>query len=71
MIKPREYFAYRAYFAKRRFVTAAAAFEPSVVCLIPMNAILTLVAQNNDLAMFSLSASFPLISAFLMNEPSI
>ena len=46
MIKPRE------YFAKQDFVTAAAAFEPSVVCLIPMNAILTLVAQNNDLAMF-------------------
>ena len=28
------------------------AFEPSVVCLIPMSAITTLVAQNNDLAMF-------------------
>ena len=44
MIKPREYFAYRAYFAKQDFVTAAAAFEPSVVCLIPMSAITTLVA---------------------------
>ena len=52
MIKQREYFAYRAYFAKEDFVTAAAAFEPSVVCLIPMTAITTLVAQNNDLAMF-------------------
>ncbi len=40
MIKPREYFAYRAYFAKQDFVTAAAAFEPSVVCLIPMSAII-------------------------------
>ena len=39
MIKPREYFAYRAYFAKQDFV-------------IPMSAITTLVAQNNDLAMF-------------------
>ena len=55
MIKPREYFAYRAYFAKQDFVTAAAAFEPSVVCLIPMSAITTLVAQNNDLAMFFIS----------------
>ena len=44
MIKQREYFAYRAYFAKEDFVTAAAAFEPSVIT--------TLVAQNNDLAMF-------------------
>ena len=42
----------RAYFAKEDFVTAAAAFEPSVICLIPMTAITTLVAQNNDLAMF-------------------
>jgi CRP-like cAMP-binding protein len=49
MIKQREYFA---YFAKEDFVTAAAAFEPSVICLIPMTAITTLVAQNNDLAMF-------------------
>ena len=52
MIKPREYFAYRAYFAKEDFVTAAAAFEPSIVCMIPMSAIITLVSQNNDLAMF-------------------
>lgn len=52
MIKPHEYFAYRAYFAKEDFVTAAAAFEPSAVCMIPMSAIMTVVAQNNDLAMF-------------------
>ncbi len=52
MIKPREYFAYRAYFAQEDFVTAAAAFEPSVVCLIPMSIITSLVAQNNKLAMF-------------------
>lgn len=52
MIKPAEYFAYRAYFAKENFVTAAAAFEPSLVCLVPMSAVATLVAQNNNLAMF-------------------
>ena len=52
MIKQSEYFAYRAYFAKESFVTAAAAFEPSAVCLIPMDIITTLVSQNNDLAMF-------------------
>lgn len=52
MIKPVEYFGYRAYFAKEDYVTAAAAFEPSLICLIPMSAIMTLVAQNNDLAMF-------------------
>ena len=37
MIKPTEYFAYRAFFAKEDFVTAAAAFEPSLIGLIPMS----------------------------------
>lgn len=52
MIKPVEYFGYRAYFAKEDYVTAASAFEPSLVCLIPMDAIISLVIQNNNLAMF-------------------
>ncbi|WP_321332767.1 Crp/Fnr family transcriptional regulator [uncultured Bacteroides sp.] len=52
MIKPVEYFGYRAAFAKAEYLTAAAAFEPSTICLIPMDAIKTLVTQNNDLAMF-------------------
>ena len=52
VIKPVEYFAYRAWFAEQSFVTAAAAFEASVVCAIPMNIIAQLVATNNRLAMF-------------------
>lgn len=52
MIKPVEYFGYRAYFAKEDYVTAASAFEPSVICLIPMSSLITLLAQNNNLAMF-------------------
>ena len=52
MIKQSEYFAYRAYFAKQDFVTAAAAFEPSVICLIPLDLITDLVTQNNKLATF-------------------
>ncbi|WP_321481032.1 Crp/Fnr family transcriptional regulator [uncultured Bacteroides sp.] len=52
MIKPVEYFGYRAYFAKEDYLTAAAAFEPSTICLIPMNAMVTLMSQNNDLALF-------------------
>ena len=52
MIKPVEYFGYRAYFSGEDYITAAAAFEPSVICLIPMNVITTLVTQNNGLAMF-------------------
>jgi CRP-like cAMP-binding protein len=52
VIKDKEYFAYRAFFAGENFVTAAAAFEPCTICLIPMTAIIELVKQNNDLALF-------------------
>ena len=52
VIKDKEYFAYRAYFAEENFVTAAAAFEPCTICLIPMPAIMKLLAENNELAMF-------------------
>ena len=36
VIKPVEYFGYRAYFANQNYVTSAAAFETSTVCLIPI-----------------------------------
>ena len=52
VMKPVEYFAYRAWFAEESFVTAAAAFEASVVCAIPMSIIAQLVAENNRLAIF-------------------
>jgi len=52
VIKDKEYFAYRAYFAEENFVTAAAAFEPCTICLIPMQAIMKLLEENTDLAMF-------------------
>jgi CRP-like cAMP-binding protein len=52
VIKPVEYFGYRAYFAGESFVTAAAAFENSVICTIPMSIIVRLVEENNKLAMF-------------------
>ncbi len=52
VMKPVEYFAYRAHFAGERFVTAAAAFEASTICAIPMSIITQLVEENNKLAMF-------------------
>ena len=39
VIKPVEYFGYRAYFANQNYVTSAAAFEASTVCLIPIELI--------------------------------
>lgn len=52
VIKDKEYFAYRAYFAEENFVTAAAAFEPCSICMIPMPFIMSLLKENNELALF-------------------
>ena len=52
VLKTKEYFAYRAYFAEGNFVTAASAFEPCTICLIPMPAIMKLVKANAELALF-------------------
>ena len=52
VIKPVEYFGYRAYFANQSFVTAAAAFESSVICKIPIELIYQWMSTNNKLAMF-------------------
>lgn len=52
VIKSYEYFAYRAYFAEENYVTAAAAFEPCTICLIPMPTIVKLIQENPELSMF-------------------
>ena len=52
MIKPIQYFAYRAYFAKEKYLTGASAFEPSAVCLIPMRVITEILAHNFNVCRF-------------------
>lgn len=52
MIKPVEYFGFRAFFANELYVNAAAAVESSVLCLIPLNIIDELVKENIKLACF-------------------
>lgn len=52
VIKDKEYFAYRAYFAEENYVTAASAFEPCTICLIPMTAIVQLLRENSELGLF-------------------
>jgi CRP-like cAMP-binding protein len=52
MIKPVQYFGYRANFAQEDYLTNASAFEGSTVCLIPMTVVTELVVGNSDLAMF-------------------
>jgi CRP-like cAMP-binding protein len=52
VIKPVEYFGYRAYFADEEYRTSASAFETSTVCFIPMSTIMSLVSINNRLALY-------------------
>ena len=51
-VKPVEYFGYRAYFANQNYVTSAAAFEASTVCLIPIEMIERWMMENHRLSMF-------------------
>jgi CRP-like cAMP-binding protein len=52
VIKPVEYFGYRAYFANQNFITGAAAFESTLICKIPLKLIDKWIQNNNALAMF-------------------
>lgn len=52
MIKPVQYFGYRANFAHEHYLTNASAFEPTKVCLIPMTVVIDLLMRNPNLAMF-------------------
>ena len=51
MIKPVQYFGYRASFAQD-YLTNASAFEASTVCMIPMTVVTGLLMSNPNLAMF-------------------
>lgn len=52
MIRPVQYFGYRAYFANEPYVTAASAFEASVVCMIPLEIMEQFLRNNGQLAVF-------------------
>lgn len=52
MIRPIQYFAYRAYFAKEDYLTDAAAFEASIVCHIPMKVVSDIMKRNYSICEF-------------------
>lgn len=52
LIHPVQYFGYRAYFAKEKYNSSAAAFEASTVGSIPMTLVEELINQNRKLAWF-------------------
>lgn len=52
LIRPVQYFGYRAYFAGESYNSTAAAFEPSILGSIPMNIVEDLIQNNIKLAWF-------------------
>ena len=52
MIRPVQYFGYRAYFANEPYITAASAFEACVVCMIPLEIVEQFLRNNGQLAVF-------------------
>jgi CRP-like cAMP-binding protein len=52
VIRPMQYFAYRAYFAQEAYQTDAMAFESSTVCLVPLPLLTDLLRNNFSLCQF-------------------
>lgn len=52
LIRPVQYFGYRAYFANEPYVSSAGAFEASTLGSLPMDLVKELMQQNNKLTWF-------------------
>ena len=52
LLRPVQYFGYRAYFANEPYVSSAAAFEASVLGAVPMTVVKELIQNNMKLAWF-------------------
>lgn len=52
LIRPVQYFGYRAYFANEPYVSSAGAFEPSTIGAIPLEVVRELIDNNRELAWF-------------------
>ena len=52
LIRPVQYFGYRAYFAQEAYVSSASAFEPSMLGAVPLTLVKDLISNNNSLAWF-------------------
>lgn len=52
LIRPVQYFGYRAYFAQEPYVSSTQAIEPSVIGALPMQIVEQMITQNNDIAWF-------------------
>lgn len=55
LIRPVQYFGYRAYFAQEPYVSSTSAFEPSTLGAIPMQIVKQMIDRNNQIAWFFLT----------------
>ena len=54
IVKAKEFFAFRAYFANETYKTNSIAFEPTVIAQIPLKYVETLASKSASVAMFIL-----------------
>ena len=52
LIRPVQYFGYRAFFAQESYVSSASAFEPSMLGAVPLTLVRDMISNNNSLAWF-------------------
>lgn len=52
LIRPVQYFGYRAFFARESYVSSASAFEPSMLGSVPLTLVRDMISSNNSLAWF-------------------
>lgn len=52
LIRPVQYFGYRAFFANESYVSSASAFEPSMLGAVPLTLVRDMISNNNQLAWF-------------------
>lgn len=52
LIRPVQYFGYRAHFAEEHYVSSAMAIEPSVIGSLPLTVVDQLISDNNKIARF-------------------
>ena len=52
LVRPGQYFGYRAYFANENYVTSGAAIEATQIGFLPMSLVEEHIRRNNDLAIF-------------------
>ncbi len=52
LIRPVQYFGYRAFFAQERYVSSSVAFEASTIGTLPLSLVRELIDTNRDVAWF-------------------